>query len=204
MDAEQPPGPQEAFSTQGGSTVSERRSDTSAIRRDRIMIVDDDEAIRRYAGKVLVSRQACSAASYLPFSAPAALRSQPHSQTMKLRACLAGPKNCGAILRHFMHDVTLESEYYEVIPAENGKDALNRIFENPPDLVVVDYKLPEMNGLEFIGKLKSHSHLSRIPSIMFTSTDTEETEIQALNVGPMTGSRNRFTRQGCWPGSNVF
>jgi type IV pilus assembly protein PilB len=119
---EHPPDPQVSLSEKG-------ERPPSAIRRDRIMIVDDDEAIRRYAGKVL------------------------------------------------------ESEYYEVIPVENGKDALNRIFENPPDLVLVDYKMPEMNGLEFIEKLKNHSHLSRIPTIMLTSTDTEETEIQALNVG---------------------
>jgi type IV pilus assembly protein PilB len=120
-DLKQPSGPQEV------SPPSVAAS--SGIRRDRIMFVDDDEAMRRYAARIL------------------------------------------------------KSEYYEVIPAVNGKDALNRIFENPPDLIVVDYKMPEMNGLEFIEKLKGHSHLSRIPTIMLTSTDTEETEIKALDVG---------------------
>lgn len=128
-DVEQSSGPQGAFSERGGRQPSEPRSAPSGIRRDRVMIVDDDEAIRRLAGKVL------------------------------------------------------ESEYYEVILAENGKDALNRIFENPPDLILIDYKMPEMNGLEFIEKLKGHSHLSSIPTIMLTGTDTEETEIEALNVG---------------------
>jgi len=112
-----------------GSFSEKDERPPSAIRRDRIMIVDDDEAIRRFVGRIL------------------------------------------------------KSEFYEVILAENGKDALNKIFENPPDLVLVDYKMPKMNGLEFIEKLKSHSHLSLIPTIMLTSTDTEETEIQALNVG---------------------
>ena len=128
-DSKHPPGPQDTSSAQAGGTTSEFRSNASAIRRDKIMIVDDDEAIRRFTGKLL------------------------------------------------------QSEYYEVIHAENGKDALNKIFDNPPDLIVVDYKMPEMNGLEFIEKLKSHSHLSRIPTIMLTSTDTEETEIKALDVG---------------------
>lgn len=123
------PVPRDAFSAQGGSTTSGLRSTESAIRRDRIMVVDDDEAIRRYVGKLL------------------------------------------------------QSEYYEVIPAVNGKDALNRIFEKPPDLIIVDYKMPEMDGLEFIDKLKSHSHLSLIPTIMLTATDTEETEIKALGLG---------------------
>ncbi len=128
-ELKQTPGPQNVSSEQDGSAASERRSDVSAIRRDKIMIVDDDEAIRRYAGRIL------------------------------------------------------KSEYYEVISAVNGKDALNKIFENPPDLIVVDYNMPEMNGLEFIEKLKNHSHLSVIPIIMLTSTDTEATEIKALNVG---------------------
>ena len=119
---EHPPDTQGSFSGKG-------ERPPSAIRRDRIMIVDDDEAIRRFAGRIL------------------------------------------------------KSEYYEVVLAENGKDALNRIFENPPDLILIDYKMPEMNGLEFIEKLKSHSRLSSIPTIMLTGTDTEETEIEALNVG---------------------
>jgi CheY-like chemotaxis protein len=123
------PGTQDAFAPGGDSAASDQKPKSSAIRRDRIMIVDDDEAIRRFARKLL------------------------------------------------------ESEYYEVIPAVNGKDALDKIFENPPDLIVVDYQMPEMNGLEFIEKLKSHSHLSRIPTIMLTSTDTEETEIKALSIG---------------------
>ena len=126
--SKQPPEPQGDFSGQDESPARERRQ-VSGIRRDKIMIVDDDEAIRRFTGRIL------------------------------------------------------KSEYYEVIHAENGKDALNKIFDNPPDLIVVDYKMPEMNGLEFIEKIKSHSHLSRIPTIMLTSTDTEETEIKALNVG---------------------
>ena len=58
--------------------------------------------------QMLVSRQACSAASCLPFFVPASLRFQSHSTTMQLKTRLAGPKNCGAILRHFMHDATLE------------------------------------------------------------------------------------------------
>ena len=99
------------------------------IIRDRIMVVDDDEAIRRLAKKIL------------------------------------------------------ESEFYDVVLAENGKDGLEKIFETPPDLIIVDYMMPEMNGMEFIEKLKSHSQLSLIPVIMLTATDTDESEIEALTVG---------------------
>ncbi len=123
------PVPRDAVPIRGGGTMSGRPFTESAIRRDRIMVVDDDEAILRYVGRLL------------------------------------------------------RSEYYEVIPAIDGKDALNRIFEHPPDLIIVDYKMPGMDGLEFIDKLKSHSQLSLIPTIMLTATDTEETEIAALGLG---------------------
>ncbi len=108
---------------------SASRAMEKKIRRDRIMIVDDDEAIRRIAKKIL------------------------------------------------------ESEFYDVVPATDGKDGLDKIFENPPDLIIVDYKMPGMSGIEFIEKLKSHSQLSLIPAIMLTATDTEESEIKALTVG---------------------
>lgn len=120
---------QEAAAPDKGAAETGPAPIRKAIRRDRILVVDDDEAIRRVSGKLL------------------------------------------------------EAEYYEVISAVNGRDALDKIFENPPDLIVVDYNMPEMNGLEFIEKLKSHSHLSHIPTIMLTSTETEETEIKALTIG---------------------
>jgi len=101
----------------------------SGIRRDQILVVDDDETIREYLKTVL------------------------------------------------------ESEYYEVILAVDGKDALDTVFKQPPDLVIVDYAMPVMNGLEFIEKLKSHSQLSTLPTIMLTATETEESEIQALTIG---------------------
>jgi len=70
-----------------------------------------------------------------------------------------------------------------VILAVDGKDALDTVFKQPPDLVIVDYAMPVMNGLEFIEKLKSHSQLSTLPTIMLTATETEESEIQALTIG---------------------
>jgi len=115
--------------TQTEKISSASRAVDKKVRRDRIMIVDDDEAIRRIVKKIL------------------------------------------------------ESEFYDVDSAANGKEGLNKVFENPPDLIIVDYMMPGMSGIEFIEKLKSHSQLSLIPAIMLTATDTEESEIKALTVG---------------------
>ncbi len=77
----------------------------------------------------------------------------------------------------------LTTEFYEVDQASNGNDGLTRVFENPPDLVLVDYKMPGMNGIEFIEKLKAHSRASQIPVVMITATKAEETEVEALTMG---------------------
>ncbi len=77
----------------------------------------------------------------------------------------------------------LTSEFYEAVEVSNGKDGLDHVFEYPPDLILVDYEMPGMNGIDFIKKLKANSRVSKIPVIMLTASQAEETEIEALNMG---------------------
>ena len=77
----------------------------------------------------------------------------------------------------------LTNEFYEVVEVSNGKDGLNQVFEHPPDLILVDYEMPGINGIDFIKKLKANSRVSKIPVIMLTATQAEETEIDAFTMG---------------------
>ncbi|MBU0972124.1 MAG: type II/IV secretion system protein [Proteobacteria bacterium] len=77
----------------------------------------------------------------------------------------------------------LTKEFYSVVTSTNGKEGLDKIFSNPPDLILVDYKMPGINGIDFIEKLRGHSRMAKIPVIMLTAVDAEETEVQALNMG---------------------
>jgi len=77
----------------------------------------------------------------------------------------------------------LTSEFYEAVEVSNGKGGLDHVFEHPPDLILVDYEMPGMNGIDFIKKLKANSRVSKIPVIMLTASQAEETEIEALNMG---------------------
>jgi DNA-binding response OmpR family regulator len=52
-----------------------------------------------------------------------------------------------------LYQAELEAEGYRVILAENGRQAVNLAARELPDLVVMDIKLPEMNGLEAMGRL---------------------------------------------------
>ncbi len=72
----------------------------------------------------------------------------------------------------------LESVGLEVRVVEDGPDALREALENPPDLVVLDIKLPSMDGYQVCRRLKRADETKDIPVIMLTDkTGTKETMI---------------------------
>ncbi|MBU0483877.1 MAG: sigma-54 dependent transcriptional regulator [Proteobacteria bacterium] len=70
---------------------------------------------------------------------------------------------------------------YEVAVAENGRMALDMLRKNIPDLVVSDIKMPEMNGIEFLRKLRQiHPDL---PVVIITGYATIDTAVEAMKHG---------------------
>jgi two-component system chemotaxis response regulator CheY len=65
-----------------------------------------------------------------------------------------------------------------ILEAENGKEAISRLADNPVDFIVSDYNMPEMNGEELLNFLKS-SEYSYIPVIMVTS-ESETSRLSAI------------------------
>ena len=77
-----------------------------------------------------------------------------------------------------------ESITYNVIKAPNGKIALKIIEEIIPDLIITDWEMPEMDGIEFIKQLKKSNITSDIPVIMCTGVMTSSENLNtALNAG---------------------
>ncbi|NQY74446.1 MAG: sigma-54-dependent Fis family transcriptional regulator [Candidatus Margulisbacteria bacterium] len=82
--------------------------------------------------------------------------------------------------------------------ASNGKQGLKKCIEHSPELVIVDYQMPEMDGLEFIKALKSIQ--SDVPVIVMTAHGDREVGIQFLKEGafrylekPFKGDEFRLT-----------
>jgi two-component system response regulator ChvI len=76
--------------------------------------------------------------------------------------------------------ILLESEGYQVKTYTDGATALTALTATPPDLVVLDIKMPRMDGMEVLRRLKQKSDL---PVIFLTSKDEEIDELMGLNAG---------------------
>ncbi len=73
---------------------------------------------------------------------------------------------------------------FEVSEAGNGIEALQRLEElGAPDLVLVDWNMPEMNGLDFIKAVRANPDYSNLPLMMVTT----ETEMERMALAFMAG-----------------
>lgn len=77
----------------------------------------------------------------------------------------------------------LEREGYEVSEAANAKEARTLIAERVPDLMLVDWMLPDLSGPELIKRLRSEELTHDVPAIMLTAKADEENMIQGLDHG---------------------
>ena len=84
---------------------------------------------------------------------------------------------------------------YEVKQAVNGKDALAQAEQNPDlQLFLVDWNMPEMNGLEFVQHLRKDARFAATPLMMVT-TETEMHQVmKALEAGANEYVMKPFTR----------
>jgi cellulose synthase/poly-beta-1,6-N-acetylglucosamine synthase-like glycosyltransferase/DNA-binding NarL/FixJ family response regulator len=77
----------------------------------------------------------------------------------------------------------LQRSGYDVITANNGQDALERLREAIPDLIISDVSMPTMDGLSFLRQLRSDADLKEIPFILLTALDNTENIEEGLNLG---------------------
>ncbi len=86
------------------------------------------------------------------------------------------------IFRYLVKEILIE-EGYEVIEAENGKQALEILKNGKIDLVILDVDMPEMNGFETLNKIREDENLFNIPVIMLTVKAMMEDQLQGFEYG---------------------
>ncbi|SCY14034.1 ATPase, T2SS/T4P/T4SS family [Thiohalorhabdus denitrificans] len=82
-----------------------------------------------------------------------------------------------------MSRFVLESEGFRVIQAEDGREGFEVLCKEMPDLVLTDMQMPNMDGDELTQKIKGDPSLARIPVVVLTSQEGEETEAGVLGHG---------------------
>ena len=77
----------------------------------------------------------------------------------------------------------LEAAGFHVLTASSGMDALERIRSNPPDLIIHDFMLPDITGLDVCALVKRDRRLRRIPFILLTARSRPQDRLTAAALG---------------------
>jgi CheY-like chemotaxis protein/anti-sigma regulatory factor (Ser/Thr protein kinase) len=84
----------------------------------------------------------------------------------------------------------LEGAGFEVKVAANGRDALDQIREFPPEMIVTDLEMPELNGLELVQAV--HTEFPQTPIVLTTDRGSEDIASEALRKGAASYVPKRF------------
>lgn len=77
----------------------------------------------------------------------------------------------------------LEAEGYRVSFAVNGEEALLLVSEEAPDIIVLDWMLPNVSGIEVCRQVKSRQETREIPVIMLSARSEESDKVRGLEIG---------------------
>jgi two-component system phosphate regulon response regulator PhoB len=84
----------------------------------------------------------------------------------------------GLMLRY-----NLEAEGFRVVTALSGDEAADRIREGVPDLILLDWMLPGLSGIELCRRWRAREETARVPIIMITARGEEEERVRGLATG---------------------
>jgi len=77
----------------------------------------------------------------------------------------------------------LEKENFKVLVSNNGEEGLQEIKKTEPDLILLDWMLPDLSGIDICKALRKDTKFKNIPIIMLTARSQEEDKVLGLNVG---------------------
>jgi len=84
----------------------------------------------------------------------------------------------------YLLETLLKGNGYKVVTAKDGVEAINRLKEEPIDMIVSDILMPKMDGFQLCRECKKDDSLKKIPFIFYTATYTEKKDEEfALGLG---------------------
>jgi CheY-like chemotaxis protein len=81
------------------------------------------------------------------------------------------------------YELVLKKEGYEVFKAFNGEEALKIVPKSKPDLILLDLRMPKMDGVDFLKELKPADNYPKMKIIIFSNYDEQKEIDQAFEYG---------------------
>ncbi len=102
-----------------------------------------------------------------------------------------------AAIRKILHRVLVQAEIPlgKVVEASDGVDALEKLKVEKVGLILSDINMPNMDGIEFLGRLKADDALKLVPIVMVTTEGSQAKVLQALQLGAVGYVRKPFTAE---------
>ena len=100
-----------------------------------------------------------------------------------------------AAIRKILHRVLVQAELPlgQVHEANDGNEALATLGAQSVGLILSDINMPNMDGIEFLGRLRADDKLKGVPVIMITTEGSQDKVMQALQLGASGYVRKPFT-----------
>ena len=84
--------------------------------------------------------------------------------------------------RRLLND-KLRNEYFHVIQAVDGLDAIDKALAEEPDVILMDIMMPKMNGIDACRQLKNDPRTEHIPIVLVTALNEREDRLRGLGAG---------------------
>lgn len=73
--------------------------------------------------------------------------------------------------------------HQDVLEASNGREGIERLTSTPVDLVITDWNMPEMTGIDFVRTLRGMNGVGQVPVLMVTTNAAKDDIVEALRAG---------------------
>ena len=86
--------------------------------------------------------------------------------------------------------------FSDYVEASNGREGIEKLASNSVDLIITDWNMPEMTGVEFIRAVRANDATKQIPALMVTTNASQEDIAQAMDAGVNNYLVKPFTPDG--------
>jgi len=94
-------------------------------------------------------------------------------------------------IREVLVDTLLDAGY-DVVDAANGIEAIQKVKEYIPDVVLLDVMMPELDGFQVMEQMKANPETENIPVILLTAMPADQGESAAMEMGTLRRPQSKF------------